>query len=411
LRRSTRFITEKRQRRESCIFLTGGTGFLGSHIAVELMRRGYSVILLCRPNHKLSAEERVRKILQWHNFTPDGRMDVIEGRIAEPRLGLSEETYTHLLGRIDEIFHCTGHTSFSKRDTGQLKKINVRATLNVLDLAVESGCYFFHHMSTAYVAGQKQGVCREEWEERDTFCNAYEQTKYEAEGHVLKKCKEAGIRLNIYRPSIVFGHSKTGRSMIFNAFYFPIRLGHYLKALYEKDMEENEGRNTKHMGISRAEDGRVHLPVRLIKTERSSFNLIPVDFLVAGCMAIMEDSLEGGIFHLVSRKPCTIDTITRYAEAMLGITGIWAQDNSVFDEEPKNALEKMVASYISLYRPYFTDERLFDDEKAGEILQRHHIICPELDDELFQKCIGYGIHVEWGKRLFNDGRMKADTDG
>jgi nucleoside-diphosphate-sugar epimerase len=406
LRQSASFIIETRQRRESRIFLTGGTGFLGSHIAVELMRRGYFVILLCRPNDKQSAEDRIRSILQWHNVTPAERMEVIEGRITERRLGLSEEAYRHLLGRVDEIFHCTGHTSFAERDRGHLKETNVQGTLNILDLAMGSGCYFFHHMSTAYVSGRKQGVCREEWEECDSFCNPYEQTKYEAEGHVLEKCKDAGIRVNIYRPSIVYGHSKTGRSMIFNAFYFPIRIGHYLKQLYEKDIKENEGRNTAHMGISRTEDGKIHFPLRLIKTERSSFNLVPIDFVVDGCMAIMEDSLEGDIFHLVGHSPCTIDTVIHYTETMLGITGIWAQHVSDFDEEPKNALEKMVASYIDLYRPYFTDERIFDDEKAGKILRRHNITCPELDYELFQKCISYGIHVEWGKRLFNDGQMK-----
>ena len=173
------------------------------------------------------------------------------------------------------------------------------------------------------------------------FCNAYEETKSEAEEHVLRKCEQAGIRLNIYRPSIVFGHSKTGRSMLFNAFYFPIRIAHYLKGLCEKDIKENEGRNLKHMGISRTGDGKIHLPIRLVKTEKSSFNLIPIDFLVDACMAIMEDSLEGDIFHLVSRKTCTIDEIIHYTQTMFDITGIHAIQNSDFDEEPKNALTEI----------------------------------------------------------------------
>ena len=410
MRQSTEFITEKRQRRDGRIFLTGGTGFLGSHIAVELMRRGYSVILLCRPSGKLHAEERIRKILQWHGFTHAGRMEVIEGRITEPHFGLREEVYTRLLGHVDEIFHCTGYTSFSEQDRERLRDVNVQGTLNVLDLAIESGCYFFHHMSTAYVGGRSQEVCREEREEQDSFCNAYEETKYEAEGHLLEKCKEAGIRLNIYRPSIVYGHSKTGRSMIFNAFYFPIRIAHYLKELYEKDTKEHEGRNAESMGMSRTRDGRIHIPIRLLKTERSSFNLIPVDFLVAACMAIMEDSLEGDIFHLVSRKPGTIDKIIRFTHTMFSITGISAPQNPDFDERPRNTLEKMVASYIDLYRPYFTDERVFDDEKAGKILKRHNITCPELDYELFQKCISYGIQVEWGKQLFKNKLTQASRE-
>jgi hypothetical protein len=161
------------------------------------------------------------------------------------------------------------------------------------------------------------------------------------------------------------------------------------------------------MGISRTEDGRIHLPVRLIKTEKSSFNLIPVDFLVDACMAIMENSLKGDIFHLVNRKPRTIDTIIQFAETMLEITGITVVQDADFDEEPKNTLEKMVASYVDLYRPYLTDERVFNDEKAGKILKKHNITCPELDYEVFQKCVSYGINVEWGKQLFNNRTIQA----
>ena len=399
MKRSVDYIVEKRRNAESVIFLTGGTGFIGSHIAVELLKRGYFVVFLCRPKHDLGAHERVQKVLEWHGLPYNKNFKVVSGQVDEPRLGLDDEVYTYLLENVDEIWHCAADTSFPERKRKQAEKVNVQGTLNVLKLAEESKCYFFHHMSSAYVAGKVRGRCLEKYVPQRQFYNVYEETKHIAEGHVLETCGREGIRVNIYRPSITYGDSRTGKSLSFKAFYVPFRAGHYLKKLFERDIEENEGLKAEKMGVRKTEDGKTYIPIRIGKIDGSSFDLVPIDFAVDGCIAIMENCLEGGIFHLVNRKPNTLDELILFGEKFFNAAGYKSVLAEDFVNQPRNALENLYDSFINVYEPNFQDDRIFDDTKAGEILDRNNIACPCLDYEIFSKCIKYAIEVDWGRAL------------
>ena len=401
MRETIDHIVEKRRRRKKIIFLTGGTGFVGSHLAVELLKRGYFVILLSRPKRNLNAFERVQQILRWHNFPYNENLKVVSGQITEPQLGLDDEMYVYLLENIDEIWHCASDTSFSENKRKQIEKVNVYGTLNVLKLAVESKCYFFHHMSTAYVAGKTHGVCKEEYVPQKEFYNVYEETKYKAEGYVLEICRKEGIRTNMYRPSIIYGDSRSGKTLIFNAFYFPIRIVNFFKGLYERDIEQNNGLNAEKMGVRKTDEGQIYLPIRIGKVETGTFNLVPINFVVDGCIAIMENCLDGGILHLINRKPSKIEDLIIFGKKFLNVRGIKAVPENDFDNQPKNALEELFYSYNDVYQPYFRDDRIFDARKAEEILERDNIVCPYLDYEIFSRCIRYAIGVDWGKHVFS----------
>ena len=80
MRRPIDYIVEKRKNAESVIFLTGGTGFMGSHIAAALLKRGYFVVFLCRPKHDLGAYERVQKVLEWHGLPCNTNFKVVSGQ-------------------------------------------------------------------------------------------------------------------------------------------------------------------------------------------------------------------------------------------------------------------------------------------------------------------------------------------
>jgi nucleoside-diphosphate-sugar epimerase len=399
MRTSEDCIAEKRNNAESVIFLTGGTGFMGSHIAVALLQRGYFVIFLCRPKHDLGAYERVQKVLEWHGLPRNTNFKVVNGQVDEPRLGLDDEVYTYLLENVDEIWHCAADTSFPERKRQQAERVNVQGTLNVLRLAAESNCCYFHHMSSAYVAGRVRGRCLEKYVSQRQFYNIYEETKHIAEGHVLENCGREQIRVNIYRPSIIYGDSITGKSLSFKAFYVPFRAGHYLKKLFERDIEENKGLQAEKMGVRKTDDGKIYMPIRIGKIDGSSFNLVPIDFTVDGCMAIMENCLDGGIFHLVSRKPNTLDELILFGQRFFDATGYKSVLAEDFVNQPRNALESLFDSFISIYEPNFQDDRIFDDTKAAEILDRNNITCPCLDYEIFSKCIRYAIELDWGRAL------------
>ncbi|MGE5856291.1 MAG: SDR family oxidoreductase, partial [Syntrophaceae bacterium] len=65
MRRSAEDIGARRRARETVFLVTGGTGFIGSHIAVALLERGHAVMLLCRGARGLSSRHRVERVLDW----------------------------------------------------------------------------------------------------------------------------------------------------------------------------------------------------------------------------------------------------------------------------------------------------------------------------------------------------------
>jgi thioester reductase-like protein len=89
------------------ILITGGTGFLGSHISARLIERGEKVILVARAKKGVTAGERVSRLLDWHGVKPAQRRNVrvAEGRLESPGLGLNPDA-ADIVRDVDEIIHC-----------------------------------------------------------------------------------------------------------------------------------------------------------------------------------------------------------------------------------------------------------------------------------------------------------------
>ncbi len=387
--------------------MTGATGFIGSHIARELLRRGYRVLLLARADKQMSAPARVAQLLEWFGMGPKEQapVKVVEALLDQPHLGLDEEAYDNLAQNIDEIIHCASHTSFSERKRQEVERANIKGLQCLLDLAVQGRCYFFHHMSTAYVAGKRSGPCPEEFVETDAFTNVYEETKYLGERMLREKCESQGIRLTVYRPSIVYGSSEDGRSLRFNALYYPLRTILFLKTLFMKDIKEDGGRRAEQMGVKMEKDGSLCLPIRIEAGNGNGLNLVPIDFLVKAFMEIMDTSLEGGVFHIVNQRPKTIGELVAYTTRYFNLEGLQAVHEEAFLKKSRNGLEILFDTYVDAYKPYMADARIFNNDKTQSILEKKGIQCPDLDYEVFSKCMEYAIETGWGTNLFGKQRQ------
>ncbi len=399
MRRTNSEIAEIRSERSPTLLLTGVTGFLGSHLAVELLQRGYKLILPSRPKGRLSARERVAQRMRWfgHDILRDPRCRIIEAQLGQERLGIAEKEYATLLNTVDEIIHCAADTSFAERKREQVERANLESLHNLLKLAVGSRCYFFHQISTAYVAGRRTGFCPEELSEAREFHNVYEETKCGAEQRAFEACSSAGIRLNIFRPSIVFGDSRNGRSFRFTALYYPVKLINYMRGLYLQDIREDGGRHARAMGICLRDSGALSLPIRIENGRDGSMNVIPVDHFVEAAMALMDQSREGDIFHIVNPRPVPLDRIIDFVQRFLNLEGIASVSREEYAESPPSPLEMLVRRQLGAYLPYMQDRRIFLREKAGAILEAQGIACPDFDYPLFERCITYALEVDWGK--------------
>jgi nucleoside-diphosphate-sugar epimerase len=385
------------------ILITGATGFLGSHIFARLIERGEEVFLVARPTKGATAGERVRRLLDWHGVKPAQRRNVrvAEGRLESPGLGLNPDAAAIVRG-VDEIIHCASNTSFAERKRAEVEAVNVGGLGRVLDLAEQTGCRRFHLISTAYVAGVRTGSCPEALASPAAFTNVYEETKCRAEWMAWERCFQAGIRLTVLRPAIVYGHSRTGRSLLFNALYYPVRTALFLKNLGETDIRERGGRRAAALGIRLTDSGVTIMPLRIGVEEGGGVNVVPVDFFVDAFEAIRENGPDGGVFHVANERLTRIEDIIRWTQTLFHIRGIVARPAGELTGGPRNPLETAFDAYLEAYGPYMKDRRIFETDRAGSILKRKEVRCPDFDEAMFARCMTFAVECGWGTRLFRE---------
>lgn len=402
MRIDTGSLRAARADRSERILVTGATGFLGAHIAVALLRSGRRVAVLARPSKTLSARDRIARLAAWFGLdgTSAGGLEIVEGDILDPAWTRGGTGRAGDGGAFDEIVHCASSTSFFERKRAEIEAANLDGLGNVLGYAVRAGCRFFHLVSTAYAAGRRSGSCPEDWVETGPFTNVYEETKARGEVLARDRCRAAGIRLNVIRPTIVYGDSRTGRTLRFNALYFPVKAAVFLRDVYLADIRERGGRKAAAMGVRPAPDGGLVMPVRIEVAKEGGLDLVPIDHCVRAFMAVFEDGLEGGIYHIAGARPTRIEDIIAYSRRYFRIEGIEACGPDAFAARPRSALESLFDSTIEPFRPYMEDTRTFVAANAAPFLEKRGIRCPEFDYGIFARCMDFAVEADWGSKLF-----------
>ena len=208
------------------VFFTGFPGFLGSELVPRVLatREGDRAVCLVQSKFAHLAHSRVTELVE-RDSTLAGRIELVEGDITEPGLGLdtSSRLAEDLAGDVREIYHlAAAYDLMVQREVGV--RINVDGTRNTLDFAAACpGLERFHYVSTCYVSGRHAGIfCETDLDVGQKFNNYYEETKFLAEVEVQARMK-SGLPATIYRPSVVVGDSKTGATQKYDGPYFVIR--------------------------------------------------------------------------------------------------------------------------------------------------------------------------------------------
>ncbi|WP_137286101.1 SDR family oxidoreductase [Halorussus salinisoli] len=209
--------------RETSVFFTGFPGFLGSELVARLLDRypeDVPIRCLVQPTYRDLAERRAAEI---EGRSRGGRVELYEGDITEPDLGLGDD-YADLQADAVEVYHLAAVYDLGvAREVGMA--VNVEGTRNVLDFA--EGCpdlRRFQYVSTCYVSGRHEGVfTHEDLDVGQEFNNHYEETKFLAEVEVQNRTTE-GLPATVYRPAITVGDSETGATQKYDGPYNVLRL-------------------------------------------------------------------------------------------------------------------------------------------------------------------------------------------
>jgi NAD dependent epimerase/dehydratase len=135
------------------VFLTGADGFIGSHLAEELVRQGHEVRALCIYNSIGS--------YGWLDTVDSAvtkEMEIVLGDIRDPR------HMNQLVAGTDAVMHLAALIAipFSYVAPDVYVQTNIQGTLNLLNAARDHGVARFIHTSTSEVYGTAQYVPMDE---------------------------------------------------------------------------------------------------------------------------------------------------------------------------------------------------------------------------------------------------------
>ena len=168
------------------IFVTGGTGYLGSNLVAKLLEEGEGVVMLARnPQGDRLPHPGVR----W------ARGDVQD--MESLRRGLTG---------CDRVFHAAAHVRMWDPDPTRFEAINVGGLRNLLRAAEEAGVSRVVYTSSFIALGPTDGTTGDEdWEPpRRTYYNEYERTKAQADLLAREEARR-GAPLIILYPGVVYG--------------------------------------------------------------------------------------------------------------------------------------------------------------------------------------------------------------
>lgn len=124
------------------------------------------------------------------------------------------------LGDVTEVWHLAAVYDLAVPEA-VARRVNVDGTAHVIEFArSRPRLERLQYVSTCYVSGDFPGCFPEdELDLGQSFLNHYEDTKFTAEV-LVRRAMRAGLPATIYRPGIVVGDSRTGRTQKYDGPYF-----------------------------------------------------------------------------------------------------------------------------------------------------------------------------------------------
>ena len=195
------------------ILVTGGTGLVGSHLILELLKKGEKVRATCRATSNRSILKKLTSFykeysdIRWENLSWF-EVDLLD----VPEL---EDAFEG----VKTVYHCAAIVSFDPRTADKMLRENLETTANVVNLCLSNKVEKLVYVSSVAALGRKAE--NEPIDEKADWVESknnsqYAKSKYRAELEVWRAVQE-GLNAVVVNPSIILGPGnwKQGSAALF----------------------------------------------------------------------------------------------------------------------------------------------------------------------------------------------------
>jgi dihydroflavonol-4-reductase len=175
--------------------VTGGAGFIGSHLVARLVERGDRVRVLERPGVRV-------------DHLPLDRIEVVFADIRDVA------AVDRAVAGCTEVYHLAANPQLWTQRRGLFRQVNYQGAINVLESALAAGARRVLHTSTESIltrVHQSGPIAEDQQVPLEDVVGPYCRSKYFAERHAFKLA-EAGAPVVIVNPTLPVGPGDWGRS-------------------------------------------------------------------------------------------------------------------------------------------------------------------------------------------------------
>ncbi|HMC63811.1 MAG TPA: NAD-dependent epimerase/dehydratase family protein [Gemmataceae bacterium] len=177
------------------VLVTGGAGFIGSHLVRLLVERGEAVRILELPHART-------------DHLPLDRVELVRGDIR------SREDVGRAVRGCRDVYHLAANPQLWTQRRGHFRQVNFLGAVNVIEAALAAGVRRILHTSTESILtrAEQNGPIGEDQDVslRDVI-GTYCRSKYRAERHALRLAR-AGAPVIVVNPTLPTGPGDFGRS-------------------------------------------------------------------------------------------------------------------------------------------------------------------------------------------------------
>jgi len=294
------------------ILVTGGAGFIGSHLVDELIKEGFEVTIF--------DDLSTGKIENISHHLEKRKIRFIEGDVRR------RKDVEEALEDVEAVFHLAAITSvpYSVKHSKVTYEVNVDGTRNLLETCLHSSVEKFIYLSTCAVYGEPEYLPVDEKHPTNPI-SPYAESKLKAEQACMKFQEDYGLKTTILRPFNIYGSRQR------NDWYGGV-IANFIERL------------------------RRGIPPLIYGDGKQTRDFIYIDdAITAFLMALNHEDAVGRTFNIATGVPTSINQLAQLLIELFGAEGIKLQYTSPRKGDIKHIYANIEEAKLHLdFEPQFS---------------------------------------------------------